>query len=99
LLSAAPVSRIQLPFYPGEQVVDVVALQHAVAECLQDLAPGSVAAAAVDERVPFCGELVHLGLVRVALRLDRETGGVEACLPGDRGRAVRAGFADVVELL
>ena len=53
-------SRMQLPFDPREQVVDVVALEHAVAQRVEHLAALGRRVAAVEQRVPARRQLVEL---------------------------------------
>ena len=55
----------------GQQVVDVIPLQHAIAQRVEDVTALAVACAGVDEGVPARRQLLHLRFVRGALGVDR----------------------------
>src|SRR4051812_28131031 len=55
-----------------QEVADVIALEHPLAQCIQNAAPLALrGAVALEQRIPLRRELVELLLVLLPLRFDR----------------------------
>src|SRR5437763_2880774 len=91
--------RRHLPLEAREQVVDVIAFEHAVAERFEYRPALCVGRAALEECVPLREELLELRLVRSALRVDRTASALEARGQLFRRCPSRAHLAYFVELL
>src|SRR5712671_3780350 len=82
----------------GQQVVDVVAFEDALAQRLEHRTPLGVSRVAVDERVPLRRQLIELRLVRRALLVDRPPRLLEPSLQLIGRRARGAQVTDLVKL-
>src|SRR5262249_13291723 len=92
-------SRVQLAFDAREQVVDVVALQDALAKGIEHGAALARGATGLDERIPSRRQIAQLRFVGGALRFDWRPRSLEPRLPRNRGGAGGALLANLVELL
>src|SRR5580765_2436776 len=92
-------SRGDLPLDPGEQVADVVALEHALAQRFEHGTPIRGGRVAIDEGVPLRRQRRELRFVRRLLRVDGPAGSFEPRLQLIGRRPRRAHRPDFVELL